>query len=33
MKEEDTIEKEERDLEEGIIGMGEKETTKVASLF
>ena len=33
MKEEGTIEKEERDLEEGIIGMGEKETTKVASSF
>ena len=33
MKEEGTIEKEERDLAESIIGMGEKESTKVASSF
>ena len=33
MKEEGTVEKEERDLVKGIIGMGEKETTKVASSF
>ena len=33
MKKEGTVEKEERDLVKGIIGMGEKETTKVASSF